>query len=431
VKRLLLAALLIIPTFALADTVSRPAKSCGGGSAYANPCVVQDTDLNGDYDALANEINGNLANVNIKASAGVATSKIDDESATAAGQDADATPGDYSSRSLPTTLAGEIQRLRFKLSQAAGVQTCTRVNGSGSQDVGWMELPVASENLVANSHFGTDAGADGIPDGGFAADGASGAGVISGASTAEGFGNVWTVAGDDNEGVSYTLDKLRASTRYAIVIRAGLSAGAADITTTGANAASEWRNFDLDLSGSGFADYCGVIQTDATPTNIVVKVLGDGGAFIAAIRQFAVYELGAVPREDHRANHVSTDRDNTAAFVAGAGDTVTDASIAITLPDTGYLVKATADGWCIQDTTGAGTLELDIEEDGTDILDAMFLGNSSGGSVTTGLIFPFSITRVSVAPAAGNHTYRVVGSATTRDWTCTTINLLVERIRLY
>lgn len=431
-KRIAVLMVCLIASASLGTTISRPAKTgnnCGSGTSFIDGCEPNAADFNNEFDTIVNDYNGNITNVNINTLAGIAPTKIDDLSATASAMDTETSPGSYTSRSAATSLQAEVQRLRYKVAQAGGIEPCVRVNGSGAQVISWVELPRQTENLVANAHFATDMDADGIPDG-FAAEGASGGGVVAGASTAEGFGFTWTVAGDDNEGVSYTLDKLRASTRYAIVIRAALSSGAGDITTTGADSASEWRNLDSNLSGASFADYCGVIATDTTPTNIVVKILGDGGAFIASIRDFAVYELAAIPRPSHETYSLATDRDATFSLTAGAGDTASDASIAVTIPDSGYVVRATVDGWCVQDTTGAGGMSLDIEEDGTDILDAVFFGNSSGGSVTAGAIFPFSFTRVSVNPSAGSHTYRVAGSATTRDWTCTSVNLLVERKRL-
>jgi hypothetical protein len=419
---------LVCAVFADAGTIARVTKSATGTTEFGASSVLSSTELNGDFNVIVNEINGNLSNANVVSGADITTTKVGDESATAAAQDADTTPGDYTSRSLPTTLSGEIQTLRYKLSQAMGVQPCTRVNGSGSQDVGWVDLPVNGPNLVANASFAIDDDANGIPDP-WAGVGASAGGLVSSASTAEGFGNIWTITGDDNEGVSYTFDELKGSTRYLIHVRASLTSGDADITTTGADAASEWRNIDLDLSGSAFADYCAVIDTDATPTNIVVSILGDGATFIGAVRDFGVYELSAIPRANKRYYQIETDADSGHAFPDGV-DTATDATLTVLVPDIGYVVKVTADGSCSHDgATGASIFSIDLEEDGTDLGDALLMGNVAlTGTSLADRYYPFSITRISENPAKGNHTYRLAGESAGEDWDCVVMTLTVEMI---
>lgn len=420
--------LLVAALYVNAGTIARGTKTATGTTAFGSNSVLSSTELNTDFDVIVNEFNGNIDNANIKTAAGIVPTKLDDASADATAQDTETSPGSYASRSLATTMSEEIARLRYGIANAAGVQPCVRVNGSGAQTVTWIELPVGTPNLVANSHFATDSNSDGIPDG-FAAEGAGGGGLVTNASTAEGFGYIWTVTGGDNEGVSYTLDKLRASTRYAIVVRAALSSGAGDITTTGANAASEWRNLDTNLSGATQADYCGVIQTDATPTNVVVKIMGDGGSFLAGIREFGVYELGAVKRASHSTYAVATDTDSH-SFTAGAGETATDASITINVPDSGYVVKVTADGSCLPSAGGNSGLQVELQEDTVIMGSEILMGNGSGASVTNGALSPFSVTRVSVNPSAGSHIYRIVGDASGQNWSCSNMYLIVERERL-
>jgi hypothetical protein len=426
-RRWVLTAAVLLPVAAYAGTITRPTKSCGGSGSFVNNCLVTDTDLNGDIDPVYTVINGNLEDVNIKSAADIALSKLGDASATAAAHDTDTTPGSYSSRTLPTTATGEIQQLRYKIGQSAGLQSCVRINGTGTQDVGWVELPATGENLVTNSSFAVDSDGDGIPEGWAAVGG--GSSTVTAATTAEGFGYVMTVAGLNNTGVAYTFDKLRASTRYAVYVRAGLTSGAGDITTTGADAASEWRDLDINLSGASQADYCGVIATDTTPTNIVVQILGDAGAVSAAVREVSLFELGAVRRPRKVMNGVAIDLDTTHTFTAGAGDAATDASQTVNIPDVNYYVKATIDAYCYQVTTGVGAMIFKLQEDGVAI-GSVAIGNTVGGSNTAGVAEPVSITRASISPSTGNHTYRAVGISTTRDWTCEEISLVVERIAI-
>jgi hypothetical protein len=426
-RRWILTAAILLPVAAYAGTITRPTKGCGGSGSFVDNCLVIASDLNGDIDPVYTVINGNLEDINIKAAADIALTKLGDTSTNAAAHDADTTPGSYASRTLPTTLTGEIQQLRYKVGQSAGLQACARINGTGTQDVGWVELPATGENLVTNSSFAVDSDGDGIPEGWAAVGG--GSSTVTAASTAEGFGYVMTVAGLNNTGVAYTFDKLRASTRYAVYVRAALTAGAGDITTTGADAASEWRDLDINLSGASFADYCGVIATDTTPTNVAVQILGDAGAVTAAVREVSLFELGAVRRPRKVMNAVATDLDTTHTFTAGAGDTATDASLTVNIPDINYYAKVTIDGYCYQVTTGAGGLLFKLQEDGVAI-GSIAMGNAAGGSNTAETPVPVSITRASISPTTGNHTYRAVGSASTRDWTCEEISLVVERIAI-
>jgi hypothetical protein len=425
-KRAVVALALLIPMAAMGGTISRGTKTATGTTAFGANSVLKSSELNTDFDTVYNLVNGNIEDVNVKSAADIALTKLGDTSVSATAHDADLTPGDYASRSLPTTLVGELQQLRYKLSQSAGVQPCTRTNGTGSQDVGWVELPAQGENLVTNAHFTVDSDADGIPQGWTAV--GDGTGSVSAAATAEGFGNVWAVAGSDNAGASFTFDKLRASSRYAIFVRASVASGAADITTSGADATSEWRDVDVNLSGSTFADYCAVIKTDTTPTNVVVSILGDGSSWIGSIREFSVFELGAVRRPGKILNGVVVDADTTHTFVAGAGATATDASQVVSIPDINYYVKATVDGYCYQVTTGAGALLLELQEDGVTMGSQIAFGNAAGGSNVAETPLQFSITRTSISPTTATHTYRAVGTAGTRDWTCEAITLVVERI---
>lgn len=65
-----------------AGTITRPTKS-NGQTSFTNGMVPQDSDLNGDPDTIYAEFNGNIANVNISASAAIAASKISPDGFTA------------------------------------------------------------------------------------------------------------------------------------------------------------------------------------------------------------------------------------------------------------------------------------------------------------------------------------------------------------
>ena len=78
-----------------------------------------------------------------------------------------------------------------------------------------------------------------------------------------------TGAGAANEGISYTLSTLEASTTYAVSGWAKATAGdTASITTTGGS-----TNISTTVTATSWTLFTGTFTTDATPTNIVLNLL--------------------------------------------------------------------------------------------------------------------------------------------------------------
>lgn len=109
----LIAGLAALHQLTIAGTVTKPFTFSPGGT-------IKSSEINSNYDTLYNEFNGNIDNNNVKASAGIAPSKIDDYSTNATQMQTTTDPGDVGSESLPTSLQGEIERLRFKIKQIVG-----------------------------------------------------------------------------------------------------------------------------------------------------------------------------------------------------------------------------------------------------------------------------------------------------------------------
>lgn len=416
---------------AVAGTIVRGTKTSTGTTAWADGFALPAAELNSDFDTVYNLVNGNIDNANIASSAAIVQSKIvdpelseiDGYSDSTAEMDDDDDPGSYASRNAAANLQEEIEQLRYRLAQACGTQAAVRANGSGNQDVGWVELCASSHNMVNNYQFSVDSDGDAVPDGYTAVGG--GVAIVGGAlsGTAEGFGNRIVHVGSSGEGWSYTLDKLKASTRYLISLRATELSGNTNLTTTGAINSSEWRNVDVDFDGATFATYTAVFATDSTPTNVVIKVLCDGGACSGEVTDFGVYELTTDRRVNPRMNGIQVDTDTTHSCTVAGGEDATDASLAVVVPDVGYMVKLTADGgWA---AGGSATFTVDIENDTTNV------GLASASYTTTSTITrPFSITRVEY-PAAGTHTYTVNCTAVTSDVTVTNVVLTAELIPIH
>lgn len=109
----LIAGLAALHQLTIAGTVTKPFTFSPGGT-------IKSSEINSNYDTLYNEFNGNIDNNNVKASAGIAPSKVDDYSTNATQMQTTTDPGDVGTESLPTSLQGEIERLRFKIKQIVG-----------------------------------------------------------------------------------------------------------------------------------------------------------------------------------------------------------------------------------------------------------------------------------------------------------------------
>jgi hypothetical protein len=431
-RRWVLAAALLAATSANAGTVARSTKSCTGTTAWpegVTTCVLDGEELNDDFDLIFNEFNGNITNANINASAAIAQSKIvdpepsevDGYSDSVGETDDDESPGDYSSRTAATTLQKEIEQLRYTIARVAGLTGATRVNASGSQTVGWVERPANPYNLIRNASF-TSEDSD-VPKPWVVATSATP--TLSDATDAEGFGLVWNiVVSADNRGYSYTLTELKASTRYAVVVRAAEVSGACDIATTGADATSEWRNLDLNLDGATYANYIGVIQTDGTPTNIVLQLFGDGGACEMNIRHVGVYELRSASfTTQPLVTGVNWGSDSSHTCAAGVPSEV-GFNIPIHAPASGYLVRVHVDG--AYESAGAGTLELEFIEASIGVISPNL--DLQDGAATAER--PFSLTRIINPGGAGALELDLQCTAAASAFTLTDMQLHAELIPL-
>lgn len=425
-KRAITVLVLVIlgASYALAGTIARPSKTgtdCGGGTAFIDGCKPNAADFNNEFDTIHNLVNGNIDNDNISGSAAIAQSKIVDPdldeiadySADADGQDADSSPGDYTTRTLATDLATEIEQLRYKLAEACGTQSAVRVNGSGVQDVGWVELCAKGPNIVENASFLNDGG-DGDADPINWAEVASGTMGALTVSTANGMGAYLAGGGaTTGDGISYTADRLKASTKYLITAEVSLQSGDAELTTTGAIATGEWRNISagsLPFSGSAVVPYSAVVATDTVPADLVVRFLcTDGAACAFRIYSFAIQELTATTVREEEAHFIQTDTDTTHS--CDGGEDVTDISIQVYIPDSGYMVRVRVEGSWV--AAGSGTLTLDIEQGTTSLTPAVLV--SAAAAVTTSQLF--SMERWAFPTGAGAQTFTFDCTATSSTFT--------------
>jgi hypothetical protein len=99
-----------------------------------------------------------------------------------------------------------------------------------------------------------------------------------------------TSNGAGNEGITVTLSNLKASTEYALTIKAKATAGdTARIWTTGASS-----NLDQNTTSTAFVDVEGTFTTDATPTNVVLNMGSNTATDIVWFDKLMIQE-GEVP----------------------------------------------------------------------------------------------------------------------------------------
>jgi hypothetical protein len=288
--------------------ITRSTKTTSGTTEFTAGTNIDPDEVNTDFNDLFTLQNGNISNTNIS---DVAWSKvtgtpdpedIDDTSGTDAEQDVVLDPGHYLTRAKAADLEDEIQQLRYAIARlSVGVDTLRWDTGSAANEaVNWIEQPARGENLVPNGHLNVFTGTSGTdpPDlWEWVVEPVTSHGV-SDASTAEGKGREFNFVGDAaGQGIKNTVSGLRASTKYLFEVRAKAQAGdQVNITTVGAGGAT-WENANSSISAAsdGADTYVTkgfVIETDATPTDIQLKLTTNGTTDDITVLFVSLRELG-------------------------------------------------------------------------------------------------------------------------------------------
>lgn len=316
-----------------------------GTTSWADGDVLYADELNLDIDTAYTELNGNLDDDNIDGSAAINASKIDDHSDTVAMMRTETNPGVSGSESVATTLEGELQRLRYIL-HARGLGTlAAHYNGTTLAGTYWGDQSVRGPNLCRNGSFEVKSTAAGAAPDGWATVGTPTTLEQAATDVSNGTGYAISVVSDAaDEGFSQTFAGLKASTSYFITARYIVTSGSMRLVTTGADAASKFRNVDIPKTDATWSTVAAVIVTDGTPADIVVKFISAAGADAFKVDNVELYEMG---REIARSPGSVFYRDSsTNAGALGAGETAFPSgdqlSVAVTVPGPGYTIRASA-----------------------------------------------------------------------------------------
>ena len=352
--------------------VSRVAKP-NGSTEWADPDVLFADDLEGDITNIIDEINGNLGNANIDASANIAISKlaqtpaaldadiVDDYATNAAEYHTNTTPGDTASPSLPTNLEEELERLRFVL-KSHGIGSGTLLQTS--TEAAWYEPPALGPNLVKNPNFIDNIAGDGTPPTGWAetvTPGTIETFNLASSDRAEGVGRgIHVVAGAGaNEGITQTITGLKASQKYLVEARVKVTAtGDVKLQTSGAIGSGSYQ--DLDITGTAdpatWETLSGIVQADATGTDIDIEIES-----AAAADEFWVAYASFRELRDATSTRGGSFIQTATSTSAVEATIKSDTTLSVVVPSDNYVIIATADVKLTTD--GGGLCEGGIEED--------------------------------------------------------------------
>jgi hypothetical protein len=339
-------------------TVTRATKASGGTNFAPNTTILSD-EANDDLNTLYADYNGSIANVNISGSADIAQSKIADHGT----QATQTTPGTPGAESAPTTIAGDIERLRYALAQ---VKFGNASDQGGAlewfeRSVNLMSMPY---NLLPNGSFELFTGAGGATaPNGWAVTGTPASTYAQEQNAhadncGRGYRLKITGAGSANTGVQYTIaaNSLRPSTTYLVYAMAKADAGdTARILSTGAG-----TNIDVETTSTSMTLLQGFFTTDATPTAVVLQLLCKGASDVTYWDHVVCIPQIATPRESgsvaviQQMEALGTNITNTDllpllnATVAGTNDGVdwTDGTVSldrqVACPGPGYIITVMA-----------------------------------------------------------------------------------------
>ena len=342
--------------------VTRTTKPISGTTDYATNDSVTAANLNGDLNAIVNQFNGNVENVNIAAAAAIAWTKLD-----TAGQVVNASvsaialidpekiddqadnefifqgiddPGETGASVLPVSLQDEIQILRFVARAGLLGKTAMRTSGFNAA---WYDGAARGGNLLFNGSFLVwNSSTPTVGDGWVASGGAAttvALTALGAGDETEGAGSCLRIVdGTGGRGIEQSLSGLKASTKYLVSCRVRPAPGLdrCQLSTTGAVAGS-FANLAINsASGSGsWETLSGPIRTDAAGTPIVVRLRG-----VAAASDWKCTHFRLQPAEvDPIGIPASIVDFDTSADDGNAGPlTISSLDVAVKIPSSGCVL---------------------------------------------------------------------------------------------
>ena len=396
-----------------------------GGTNFTNDTTIISDEVDYDFNTLYTDYNGNISNVNILGTADISQSKIADHGT----QSTANSPGTPGSEIPPTTLAQEIEKLRYILAQ---LKFGNAVDQGGALE--WFERSANGmsgwPNMLVNGSFEvfTGAGSTTAPNGwATTATPATTYGHEQNAQS-DGLGRGYrlkiTGAASAATGIRQTFiaGALRPSTTYLVYAMAKVDAGGtAQIISTGAT-----TNIDVETTSTTMQLLQGFFTTDATPASVELRFVSKNSTNVTYWDHCFVVPMVATPRQSgyvavlQQMENLGTVIADTAVLAAlGTGDagdiwTQTSPSAnldrAVVCPGSGYAVRVTARlGYQYSSTTANVRVRLLESTDGG--VTWSLRDGSSVSLTTAALVGSQSLSYMNMSPTPGiEYRYKVTAS---------------------
>ena len=367
------------------SNISYPTKTVAGGGSteYQEGNSLPAAELQADFDAIANVVNGNLDEDNLSGGTQIPNSKLAEIDGTkvadhwdsAANARAVTSPGDTATitSSPATNLEEELERIRYRIEALQGYRSGSILWDSGGSPINasWVEPPIRGENLLENSGFEVFSGSSGdAPDGwtesGTIATSAIEAAAFPVAGADKRSLNI-TTSGSTAGGISQTITGLRSSTKYLFGVKYVRTGGTLSFSTSGGLASGNYQDpTTTDSSTSASVQVTQmIVQSTSMAADITVTIqetTGTSGDF--NVLQAWFYEINddfpnphlSIPTQEASHSTEITNLPTTFATAAGDWDSewTTDSNLTLSqyIPGPGYRLIYTAS---VQWASGAVT----------------------------------------------------------------------------
>jgi hypothetical protein len=275
------------------------------GTVFEAGKKAKASEVNAEIDNLVNEINGNLENININATADIDQAKIADISNDEAAAREITLAGNSGSPTLPSNLEAEVKVLRSEV-RDQGVGRAAQFYDTvttGLIACGWQESAPRGQNRLANPSFEMYTSGSGTPPtaapDGWTLEGSPATMTTQVTAASEGTGfDMRVIADAANEGVSQTFSNLKAGSYYLFGCRAVVTVGSVRLVSDGGVAGSDYEDFDLSGSPVTYTTLSAVVRADGAPAPIKFSIISSANGDDFKVDHAFLYELGDNPIGD-------------------------------------------------------------------------------------------------------------------------------------
>lgn len=351
-------------------------------SAFINGTPNDGTAVDAEFENFRTTINGNIDNANINPSAAIAATKVDpipparvlDHADTEAEYKTFTTPGDTGTPSLPSTLEGELERLRYRIGANKGYLNGSYYETSGTPGfatLSWTEPAIVGHNLLPNPGFEVQSGAtNSAPDGWTLVGTPSTVAIAVPAHPGTGLEkrslNIVTDA--INEGIEVAIGGLKTNVKYLVgmsytIVDNGTTPGTIRLTTTGGLATGDYQNLvltDFVENINVVSTFQGLVRPTSTPGAITVRLDATQAGANFNIHEVWMYEVADgkpvdLPSIPTQTAVYSTADDTVNNTGGGAWSNRSALSLSQYIPFRGYRLRYEVTA-CFKSTTSGGAL---------------------------------------------------------------------------